>query len=111
MPPIVVALSFGLAAMAPVAAVALLVVASMPAWRALALRGLIVALAAGVAGFLLLFVVFPAQPVRLVSGLVAFGAGFSSGVAVICLWAIVVREKRSGPTVETGAKASPPSQS
>jgi hypothetical protein len=100
LPPLVVALSFGLAAMAPVVAVTLVVLAANPRWRALGAWGLIVALGAGAGCFLVFFAVSSAaQPLDLRSGLVAFGAGLSFGGAVVCLWAVARRKLSGGRAV------------
>ena len=105
-PPLLISLAFGLAAMAPIVAATLLVLASASKWRALGIRGLIFALAGGVGGFLLLFVGYhpssQAQPFQWYSALVAFGAGFSLGGAVTCLWH-VARRAPSNLAVERDA--------
>ena len=106
LPPLLIALAFGLAAMAPVIAVTLLVLASTPKWRALGVRGLIFALTGGV-GCLLLFLGYRvsslAQPFGWYSALVTLGAGFSIGGAIACLWP-ATRRAPSNPTVEKVAR-------
>jgi NO-binding membrane sensor protein with MHYT domain len=107
LPRLLIALAFGLAAMAPVVAVTLLVLASTPKWRALGVRGLIIALTVGVGCFLLLFVGYHAssgaQTFEWYPALVTLGAGFSVGGAITCLWP-ATRRMLSNSTVERDAR-------
>jgi hypothetical protein len=82
-----VAFAFALAAMAPVIAIAVLVLAGSPRWRALGLRVLVFALLGGVGGFLLWFAGYRQAPgIEQYPALIAFGAGFSAGGIIAFLW-------------------------
>ena len=89
MPSLLVSFAFGLAAMAPVIAVILLVLMSVPGWRAAALRALIFALAGGVGCFLVWFAYQRVEGFGWYPALVTLGAGFSLGGVIVFLWRAV----------------------
>jgi len=79
--------AFALAAMAPVIAVTLLVLVSLPRWRSVGLRALVIALAGGGGGLLLWFAVFHrTQTIAWYPALVTLGAGFTLGGIIMFLW-------------------------
>ena len=111
LPPLLVASAFSLAAMAPIIAVTLLVLASMPRWRVPGVRGLIIALGTGVGCILLLFVGHHTAPQAQTfdwnSALVALGAGFSVGGSITCLW-YVTRRVPANPTAGRDSRKNGP---
>jgi len=106
-PSLIMALAFGLAAMAPIVGIVLVGLAASPRWRAAATLAAPVAVVAGagcaLSWFFGLRTAVPSPLSAGVSSLIAFGAGFSAG-GLLALLSCAVRLRLSGPGAKTGAR-------